>query len=288
MGAQQVVLVTGCSHATGFGALACVELVRRGHRPYASMRDPDGRSSAQAAALKEAGVPVLALDVRDDDQVSEALAHVIGTEGRLDALVNNAAVISAGSLEETSPDRMLAAFDANVVGAHRLIRTALPHMRSAGGGTIVQVSSVNGFYPEPIMGTYSATKHAMNALADALSIEVAGFNVSVVVIEPGSFSTGVDRRTDWEPGALEPTSIYHDMVVSIWGRDPGDDSKDPFVDPAEVALAIVDSIERPPEAGAPAHVVLGADGREIDERMGHTSAIEAWRKIVDENGSAGA
>ena len=276
---SQVVLVTGCSEPTGFGALTCRRLMQRGHTPYATMRDPAGRSAVTAQALAAEGVHVSALDVADPEQVNEVVGAIVAAEGRIDAVVNNAAWVLGGALEETSAERLLRAFDVNVVGAHRVILAVLPHMRAAGNGTIVQVSSVNGFYPEPIIGVYSATKHAMNAYSDALALEVEQFGIRVVVVEPGMFATGAHDRLDWEPAALDPSGPYAPIRDAIWGGGPQGWDEDVFGDPGDAAEAIVGAIEDP---ATPLHLPVGVDALELSRDLHHATAVEAWLGSVRE------
>lgn len=185
---MSIVLITGCS--TGFGKLAALEFARRGDTVFATMRDTRKagplRSEAEAARLS---VDVLPLDVTDAASVVRAVADVIARAGRIDVLVNNAGVGTHGPVEDYDDEEVEAIFDTNVLGVVRVTRAVAPHMRKQRSGTIINVSSLAGKVTAPFGGVYSATKHALEALSDALYYELHPFGVRVVVIEPGGFAT---------------------------------------------------------------------------------------------------
>ena len=194
---NRTVLVTGAN--SGIGLATTIELARRGYRAIGSVR-----SKAKAAivdqAADEAGVDVetVQLDVSDADACAEVVPG-LGLWG----LVNNAGYAVTGAIEDVDDDEARALFEVMVHAPMRLARHALPSMRSQGGGRIVNVSSIAGLVTTPYAGHYTAAKHALEALSDALRVEVAGDGVKVVLIEPGGFKTGIweefeadiDKRT---------------------------------------------------------------------------------------------
>src|SRR3990170_6962877 len=181
-----VVVITGCS--SGFGMLAALEFARRGDRVYATMRNT-AKAGPLLAQAKTAGaaVEVLQLDVNDAVSVAAAIEEVVRREGRIDVLVNNAGMSIDGPVEEFDDDEVLAVFETNFFGVIRVTRAVLPRMRSQGGGTIVTVGSLAGKATLPFSGIYSASKHAVEALSDALHYELQPFGIRVVLIEPGGF-----------------------------------------------------------------------------------------------------
>jgi len=183
-----VVLITGCS--SGFGKLAAIEFARRGDTVYASMRDP-GKGGALQAEAKDAGVSVqaLALDVNDRASVEAAVAEVVRRGGRIDVLVNNAGIGTHGPIEDFEDEEIAAIFETNLMGAVRAARAVAPHMRAQRSGTIVNVTSLAGKVTAPFGGVYSASKHALESISDALYYELHPFGVRVVVVEPGGFET---------------------------------------------------------------------------------------------------
>ena len=205
LAAMTTVLVTGCS--SGFGLLTVVELARRGDRVVATMRDPS-RAGALRTALDEAGVAerveVLPLDVTDETSVRAA----VDAAGALDAVVNNAGVPSGAPVEETTVDSLASVFETNVYGALRVIHAVLPGMRARGAGHIVNVTSLAAFVAPPFMGAYAASKHALDALGEALAAEVAPFGIHVTNVAPGAYETPMIGAVDAELDAIDPSSPY--------------------------------------------------------------------------------
>jgi NAD(P)-dependent dehydrogenase (short-subunit alcohol dehydrogenase family) len=180
--ADRPVLITGCS--SGIGAATAERLVRRGHRVVATARDVT--KLRELAAL---GAWTRALDVTDEGSMRSVVDEIVSEAGAVGALVNNAGAGAYGSIEETPIDRVRTEFETNVFGGARLIQLVLPAMRAAGGGRIVNMSSMGGRLTLPFGGYYHASKHALEALSDALRYEVAPFGVFVSLIEPGIIRT---------------------------------------------------------------------------------------------------
>jgi len=189
-----VVVITGCS--SGFGMLAALEFARRGDRVYATMRNT-AKAGPLLGQAKTAGaaVEVLQLDVNDAVSVAAAIEEIVRREGRIDILVNNAGMSIDGPVEEFDDDEVLAVFETNLFGVIRVTRAVLPRMRSQGGGTIVTVGSLAGKATLPFSGIYSASKHAVEALSDALHYELQPFGIRVVLIEPGGFETAIETNS---------------------------------------------------------------------------------------------
>jgi NAD(P)-dependent dehydrogenase (short-subunit alcohol dehydrogenase family) len=179
---SKAVLITGCS--TGIGRATAERLAASGHRVYATARRPES-----IADLEAKGARTLALDVTDEGSMHAAVAAVEEAEGAVGALVNNAGYSQSGAVESLDIDAVRAQFETNVFGLVRLCQLVLPGMRRQRYGRIVNVSSIGGKLVFPGGGAYHATKHAVEALSDALRFEVKGFGVDVVVIEPGLIKT---------------------------------------------------------------------------------------------------
>jgi NAD(P)-dependent dehydrogenase (short-subunit alcohol dehydrogenase family) len=176
------ILITGCS--SGIGEATAKRLADRDHTVYATARNPESISS-----LAEAGCRTLALDVTDEDSMRAAVAAVEAEHGAVGGLVNNAGYSQSGALETLPMERIRAQFETNVFGLVRMCQLVLGAMRRAGRGTIVNISSMGGRLTFPGGGAYHATKHAVEALSDALRWEVRGFGVRVVIVEPGLITT---------------------------------------------------------------------------------------------------
>jgi NAD(P)-dependent dehydrogenase (short-subunit alcohol dehydrogenase family) len=174
--AARTVLITGCS--TGIGHATAARLAASGWTVYATARRPETLADLT-------GCRTLALDVTDEASMQAAVAEV----GEVGALVNNAGYSLSGALETLPMDEVRRQFETNVFGLLRLTQLVLPGMRRAGRGTIVNVSSMGGRLVFPGGGAYHASKYAVEALSDALRMEVKGFGIDVVCVEPGLIRT---------------------------------------------------------------------------------------------------
>jgi NAD(P)-dependent dehydrogenase (short-subunit alcohol dehydrogenase family) len=194
---ERTVLTTGAN--SGIGLATVLELARRGFRSVGSVRSEAKAEVVQKAAA-EAGVEVhtVLMDVNDPEQCERVMSGLA-----LYGLVNNAGYGVIGAVEDVDDDEAHALFETMVHAPMRLARLALPHMRSVGTGRIVNVSSIAGRTSAPFAGHYTGAKHALEALTDALRVEVARDGVRVVLVEPGGFRTGIwdefeadiDKRT---------------------------------------------------------------------------------------------
>src|SRR3954452_14542610 len=171
------VLITGCS--TGIGRATALRLARGGWTVYASARRVETLTE-----LEQAGCHVLALDVTDEASMQAAVAGL-----DVDVLINNAGYSQSGALETLPMDAVRRQFETNVFGALRMAQLVLPGRRAAGAGKIVNVSSMGGKLTFPGGGAYHATKYAVEALSDALRMEVGRFGIDVICVEPGLIRT---------------------------------------------------------------------------------------------------
>jgi len=207
---SKTVIITGCS--SGIGQATAKRLAKGGWTVYAT-----ARRTASIEDLEADGCRTLALDVTDEASMEAAVRAVEEAEGAVDALVNNAGIQEIGAIETVPMDRVRGLFETNVFGAARLIQLVLPGMRSRGQGRIVTVGSMNGRFTWPGTGYYCATKHALEAISDALRHEVRPFGVDVVLIEPGFVktplgATAAGRRTDEDDG---PYASYNAAVADV-------------------------------------------------------------------------
>ena len=201
---MKTALITGSS--SGIGRATAVEFLRREWTVYATARD-----TADVADLAEAGCETAQLDVTDDADVERVVERVMDETGRIDCLVNNAGYAQYGPTEDVPVEAVRDQFDVNVYGPHRVTRAALPYMRRRESGTIVNVSSVQGRVASGGTGAYSGSKHALEAMSDALRVEVEDFGVDVVVVEPGPVQTRFGERAESEIDRLERTEAYDDL-----------------------------------------------------------------------------
>jgi NAD(P)-dependent dehydrogenase (short-subunit alcohol dehydrogenase family) len=180
--ASKVVLITGCS--TGIGRATAERLVKHGWTVYATARRPES-----IADLPEKGCRTLALDVSDEESMRAAVKVVEDERGAVGVLVNNAGYSQSGAVETIPPNQLRRQFETNVFGLVRMCQLVLPGMRKQGWGRIVNLSSIGGKVVFPGGGFYHGTKHAVEAISDALRFEVKNFGVDVVIIEPGLIKT---------------------------------------------------------------------------------------------------
>jgi len=226
---SRAVLITGCS--TGIGRATAEHLAAAGWTVYATAR----RAEA-VADLEAKGCRTLALDVVDETSMQAAVSAVEEAEGAVGVLINNAGYSQSGAIESVGMDAVRAQFETNVFGLVRMCQLVLPGMRRQGWGKIVNLSSMGGRFTFPGGGYYHATKHAVEALSDALRFEVGGFGVDVIIIEPGLIRTefsetaagGIDEqaRDDGPYGefnaavARSTTSAYEKGPLAKLGGPP--------------------------------------------------------------------
>lgn len=203
------ILVTGAS--TGIGAATARRLAGASHTVFAGVRKP-----ADAAAVRSFGATAVFLDVTDEDQVTATAEQV----GDLDGLVLNAGISHNGPLELLPVDTLRRMLDVNTVGAWAVTHACLPGLRRT-RGRIVFVSSMAGRLVVPLSGPYSASKYAIEALADALRRELRPWGMKVVLIEPGSVRTAIfdkhytfadDMLPRLPEGGLE---LYQDRIERL-------------------------------------------------------------------------
>ena len=231
-GVSKAVLITGCS--TGIGRATAERLAGKGWSVYATARRPES-----IADLEAKGCRTLALDVQDEESMKAAVAAVEDAEGAVGALVNNAGYGVHGAVEETSMQDVRDQFETNLFGLARLTQLALPGMRKQHWGKIVNISSMGGILTFPGGGFYHASKHALEALSDALRFEVRPFGVDVSVVEPGiiktSFGETAVGTVDEEVGAY--ASFNKGLKRKITGAYEGPLSR-MAIGPEPVARAI--------------------------------------------------
>jgi len=217
----KAVLTTGAN--SGIGLATVIEVARRGFRSIGSVRSRE-KAAMVTDAARDAGVDVetVILDVTDDD----ACARVLSTLP-LYGLVNNAGYGMTGAVEDVSDEEAHRLFETMVFAPARLARLALPHMRSERGGRIVNMSSIAGVTTAPLTGWYQAAKHAVEALSDALRMEVADDDIKVVLVEPGGFRTNIweDLARDVEArsgsrfdGAYRRTQRLTQLIAPVMGE----------------------------------------------------------------------
>lgn len=191
----KVVLITGAS--SGFGLLTAISLARRGWCVLATMRDLNRRGKLEEASRK-AGVldriEFLALDVTNTEQIAELAATIASRPDPLAAIVNNAGFAMAGLAEDVTDAELRQQFETNFFGAAAVTRAFLPLLRWQGSGHVVILSSISGRMGFPGVGSYVASKFALEGWAESLRLEMKPLGIQVVLVEPGSFETDIWSR----------------------------------------------------------------------------------------------
>jgi NAD(P)-dependent dehydrogenase (short-subunit alcohol dehydrogenase family) len=243
------ILITGASK--GIGRATAAELARRGHRVVATARDPrtlDGLDVDQR----------LRLDVTDQASVDAAVEQA----GEVDVLVSNAGVIFRAAVEASPTAEIERLYAQNTVGAIRVTQAVLPQMRQRGKGRLLFVSSASGRTVNPGLAAYAATKWALEAFAEALAIEVAGFGIDVTLAEPGPVSSG----------ALDDMLAYRlpgDPYAALFAQ--GGIPSDLMISPEQVAATLADLVERPtvplrvPVGPVAEHVIAARNAAPYDQ-----------------------
>ena len=211
---SKIILITGAS--SGFGRDTAHTLAAAGHKVFAGVRDIAGRNLAVAEELRSKGIEPLALDVTSDASVDGALSALLAASGgRLDVVINNAGIASAGVSESFTPEQLRALFEVNIFGVQRVLRATLPTLRKQGDGLVVNVGSILGRITFPFFGLYGASKHALEALSDSYRYELSKLGVDVVLVQPSAYPTNMYAAAQRGEAAL---SVGYGEVSAIPGK----------------------------------------------------------------------
>ncbi len=257
------VVVTGAG--SGFGAAVAERLLQAGHAVVGTDVDPQ---AVRAALGSSSELTALRLELREPGGVASA-GRAIAEAGPVHALVNNAGYAVFGALDDADLDAVAAMFDANVLGQVRVTRALLPALRAT-RGTVVYLSSVAGKIVFAESGFYAASKHAVEALAEATYVENAAYGLRVVVVEPGAFQTGFAARAT-AASRPRPEHGVHAHQYAAW-----DATKRAMLEapqPASlVAEAIVDALSEGPPFQ---RLAVGVDAQRIVAERGAVGD-DAW------------
>lgn len=276
------VLITGTSK--GIGLATALKLARAGHTVYATMRD-----AKRAAQLSEEYVPerlpvhFLVMDVDSDESVAAAIAAIHADAGNIDVLVNNAGLGPIGSVEEMPLAAIRAVMETNYFGVIRCIKAVLPHMRERRSGCIINISSVSGRVTTSPLGPYSATKHALEAISEALAQEVKAFNIRVAIVEPGIIDTPMAHGI----GVPLPATIYPQQrrMAAYFDARLRHSATDPQV-VAEKIQSIIESgtwiLRHPAGAGAEQSIEGRKATSDEDYIALQAADDDTWYRIMEE------
>lgn len=286
---KQIIVVTGAS--SGFGAMTARALATAGHTVYAGMRATETRNAkavAEAAAFAlEHNVDLrsVELDVASDVSVESGIAKIIADAGRLDVIMHNAGHMSFGPAEAFTPEQFAELYDINVLSTQRVNRAALPHMRRQGKGLVVWISSssTRGGTP-PYLAPYFAAKAAMDSLAVSYAAELTRWGIETSIVVPGAFTKGTNhfahsgspadqaRAAEYNEGPYK--GVPEKALQGLAALEPID------ADPASVAVAVVDIVNRPfGTRPFRVHVDPSQDGAEIVNGVADRVRAEMFRNI---------
>jgi NAD(P)-dependent dehydrogenase (short-subunit alcohol dehydrogenase family) len=190
--AQQTVLITGATD--GLGRAAAVLLAEKGFRVFAAGRSVEKRAELDRLAVsKKIPLESIELDVCDEGSVNRAVEQILQKAGNIDVLINNAGIGLMAVAEELKLDDLRRLYETNIFGLLRVTQAVLPKMRERKSGRVLMLSSVAGILTPPTYGAYSSSKHAVEALSNALRLELYPFNIEVILIEPGYIMTNFQQ-----------------------------------------------------------------------------------------------
>jgi NAD(P)-dependent dehydrogenase (short-subunit alcohol dehydrogenase family) len=240
------VLITGGTD--GLGKAAAVLLAQNGYHVFAAGRSPQKRVVLDAfAKQKKLPIQTLQMDVCDDASVQQGVREVLSKGGSIDVLINNAGVNYTAMVEDLTLEDFRRQFEVNFYGVLRVTRAVLPHMREGRRGRILMMSSVAGLVTPPTQGAYSASKHALEGLSNALRMELYSFGIHVVLIEPGYIMTGLQKAS----GELSKSyyqnsqaSPYADLYARFYTNVNESRAKSKTT-PEDCAQVILQAIEAP-------------------------------------------
>jgi NAD(P)-dependent dehydrogenase (short-subunit alcohol dehydrogenase family) len=265
----RVWFITGGS--TGIGRSMALEALRRGERVVTTARDPGRLDPALHASDRALA---LALEVANAAQCNGVIEQTLAAFGRIDVLVNNAGHGMVGAVEEVSDAEVRRVFDSNVFGLLNVTRAALPSMRKARAGHVINIGSVGGLLSRSGSGIYGATKFALEGISEALYQELKPLGIGVTVVEPGPF------RTDFAGRSLfEAATVIDDYAATAgaWRSELTEKHGTQQGDPDKAARVIMDCIYAPEP---PLHLVLGnpAMARTTEKIQALLDEIERWRE----------
>src|SRR5713101_5869896 len=275
---SKTILITGAS--SGFGRDTAETLFRAGHTVYASMRGTQGKNHEAAEALRELGIKTVELDVSDDASVEAGVKKVLAKAGKIDVLVNNAGIMSAGVTEAFTAEQATVIFDTNVIGLLRVTRAVLPSMRRQRDGLIINIGSILGRVTFPFFGIYGASKFAVEALTDSLRYEVSQLGVEVVAVQPSGYPTNFFASIQ-TPAGSEVTESYGEvgqipdaMFKTFMSRFKGEDAPNPH-DVAEAVATLVGQSKGSRAARTVVGEAFGVDKANEDVAPVQAKAVEA-------------
>ena len=253
----KTILVTGAS--SGFGRLTAEILSKSGHKVFAGFRSAEGARKQIADELKAKNIEILKVDVTDQASVDTAIVQLLEKSGnKLDVVVNNAGMASAGLSEAFTAEQARDLFEVNVFGVQRVLRATLPVLRAKRAGLVINVGAILGRVTLPFFGLYGASKYAVEAMTDSYRYELSELGVDVVLVQPSAYPTNMyaaaqkpangELAKSYGETAEVPGKILKTFMTLFQGENAPN--------PQDVATAI-DKIVATPAGSRPERVVVG-------------------------------
>jgi len=200
---MKTVIITGASR--GIGLDTAIAFGRAGYRVFATMRNPEkALDLKKKIATESLNIVLSAMDVDSDESVRKTIDAILKANGPVDVLVNNAGIERHGSVEELSMADFKSVMETNYFGVLRCIKSVLPSMRQNKKGCIINITSVSGRISTSPLCAYSASKFALEAISEALAMEVKPFNIRVAIVEPGIINTDMARNISHGGNSIYP------------------------------------------------------------------------------------
>ena len=273
MNASKVWYITGASQ--GLGLTLIKKLLESGYRVAATSRNAHKLKESVGVIDAERFLP-MTVDLNNVDCINESIKQTIAAFGRIDVIVNNAGYGMTGTVEEATERDLRNIFDVNVLAGINVIKSILPFMRKQRSGYIINLGSVAGFVGAPGWSVYSATKAAIAAFSEVLTLDVTEFGIKVTVAEPSGFRTGFLTKnslssTDIRIDGYEAVKSTQERYLAADGKQPGDPER-----AAEIFIELAES-EQPP-----LHLYLGQDAynRASEKLTAMTKELEEWKSTT--------
>jgi NAD(P)-dependent dehydrogenase (short-subunit alcohol dehydrogenase family) len=278
MESKKIWFVTGASK--GLGLTLVKRLLNEGYKVAATSRNIGDLETA-VGVNSDLFLP-LAVNIKSEESVQDAIEKTISTFGKIDVVVNNAGYGMLGGLEETTDQEARDNFEVNVFGSLNVIRKVLPYLREQKSGHILNISSIGGFIGEfPGFGIYCATKFAVNGFSESLAVEVKPFGIKVTIVEPGYF-----RTSFLSEGSLvtpKNTIAEYQNVRDSQNMHQNNLDQQQAGDPEKAAAAMISIVNQP---DAPMNLFLGADAYQLAHQKiaSVQKDLETWKELTTSTG----
>lgn len=269
---SKTLLITGVS--SGFGRALALEALEKGYRVIGTVRNVEAKLAFEQ--LHPQNALAFELDVTHFAAIDDLIVDIEANQGPIDVLVNNAGYGHEGIMEESSLEEMRRQFDVNVFGAVAMTKAVVPFMRQRRRGHIINITSMGGYITMPGISYYCGSKFALEGISETLSKELAGFNIHVTAVAPGSF------RTDWAGRSMVRSSRSindYDALFDPIRQAREEKSGKQLGDPQKAARAMLRVIE---SDNPPAHLLLGSDALKLvqDKLAAMSAEIETWEALT--------